>query len=160
MQNFPFNPYYQSSHSPYFANAVQQTYGLQQPQQQAIQQTQPIQNGMNIIPVSAKEEATATPIDLVNGIPTFFYNKGQNEIYLKQFDVQTGTATLKTFIQTGHDSKPNVESKSDFDINTYQKDMDYLKAGIDGLYKIFSSKEDLSPEDIEEYTKPKTKKRG
>ena len=62
-------------------------------------QTQPPQQTVlgRVIPVSAKEEATATPVDVVSGQPTFFYNKAKNEFYLKQCDVPTGTPIFKTF---------------------------------------------------------------
>lgn len=143
MQNYPYN-LYQNMQPSYYSNALQH------------QQTA-AQNINTVIPVSNKEEAVATPVDLVNGTPTFFYNKGKNEIYIKQFDVQSGSATIKTYIQIEYDSKPDNENKNNFDINTYKKDMDYLKAAIDGLYKMFSSNEELPEEDIEEYTKPKRK---
>lgn len=155
MQNYGYNPYLPTGYPTNYLNSYQ--YNTQQPQQ-----TTQAQNITRIIPVSTKEEAIATPIDLVNGTPTFFYNKGTNEIYLKQFDVQSGTSTLKTFTQSERDNKPNSESKSEFDINTYRKDINYLKSGIDSLHKILSHKEEteLEEAEMEDYTKPKSKKRG
>lgn len=148
MQNYPYN-FYQSMQPSYYSNALQHQY--QQPQQATAQ------NVNTVIPVSNKEEAIATPVDLINGTPTFFHNKGKNEIYIKQFDVQSGSATIKTYIQSEHDSKPDNEGKNNIDINTYKKDMDYLKAAIDGLYKMFSSNNELPTDDIEEDIKPKRK---
>lgn len=142
MQNYPYN-LYQNMQPSYYSNALQH------------QQTA-AQNINTVIPVSNKEEAVATPVDLVNGTPTFFYNKGKNEIYIKQFDVQSGSATIKTFIQSEHDSKPDNEGKNNFDINAYKKDMDYLKSGIDSLHKMFAENI-LEEEETEEYTKPKRK---
>lgn len=149
MQNYPYNPYFPAGYPSHYANALQQQYATQQ-QQQSQQQ-----NTNAVIPVSNKEEATATPVDLVNGTPTFFYNKGKNEIYVKQFDVQTGMATIKTFVKLEHDSKPENESKNNFDIETYKKDINYLKSGIDSLHKMLA--ENILEEETEEYIKPKRK---
>ena len=139
MQNYPYNLY--QNMQPSYYNALQQQH---------------IQNGNMVIPVSNKEEATATPVDLVNGTPTFFYNKGKNEIYIKQFDVRSGAATVKTYIQLERDNKPDNESKNNFDINSLKKDMDYLKSGMDSLHKMFAENI-LEEESIEEYSKPKRK---
>lgn len=66
------------------------TYGFYQPQQQF--QT----NFSKAFTVTSKEQATNTPVDF-NGLPTFFYNQNANEVYLKQFDVRTGSAIWKEF---------------------------------------------------------------
>ena len=147
MQNYPYN-LYQNLQPSYYSNALQHQY--QQPQQAASQ------NINTVIPVSNKEEAVATPVDLVNGTPTFFHNKGKNEIYIKQFDVQSGSATIKTYIQSEGDSKPESESKNNFDIKTYKKDIDYLKSGIDSLHKMLAESI-LEDEETEDYSKPKRK---
>ncbi len=156
MQNY-INPYYQNWGYPsHFVNAMQQQYNTPQQTQQVQQQTQQVVNA--VIPVSAKEEATATPIDLINGTPTFFYNKGKNEIYLKQFDVKTGAAVLKTFIQLEGDSMPEKASKIDLDIDTYKKDINYLKSGIDSLHKMLAENDyEEEEEEEEEVIKPKKK---
>jgi len=84
------NPYSMyNPHPSLFANTMQQMYGnaIPQPQQQNQNQNQQSQNQQNIstqppimqprinstiIPISNKEEATATPVDLINGTPSFF----------------------------------------------------------------------------------------
>ena len=190
---YAFNPYY--IQAPYqmspFVNAMQQAYNtqahqvqqpVQQVQQQPTQQQQittqpPVMQpqaiiGGKILPVTNKEEATVAPVDLVQGTPSFFYNKSNGEIYLKQFDVPTGTAIFKTYVVSEPTSKPVEESFEEKGINTYQDDFNYLKEGIDGLYRVLADmtcpthiKEknneviDVKPEFIEEKNY-KNKKRG
>ena len=139
----PYYPYQQMNQYPnHFVNAMQQNYGLpQQPQMQpqAQQQnitTQPpimqpqanIGNKMNF--VSNREEATASPVDLINGTPSFFFNKEKNEFYLKQFDVPTGKGIFKTYIEVQIQEEPTTE-----EIHAYEKEFEYLKEGIAGLYR-------------------------
>lgn len=51
-----------------------------------------------IIPVTNKNEADAFIPD-VSGSPLFFFNRGTNEIYMKQLDLQTGLAVFKEFTE-------------------------------------------------------------
>ena len=117
------NPYNNmiNPHPSYFANALQQPYLNQQQQLQQVQQQnqqqittqppimQPQASGSKIIPVSNREEATGTAVDLINGTPSFFYNKSNGEIYLKQFDIPTGKGIFKTYIET----QPEVETSKE-----------------------------------------------
>ena len=159
------NPYMFNQHPSYFASAMQQNYGLpvtQQPQpqqppqnqQQTITTQPPImqpQASGKIIPVSNKDEATAAQVDLVYGTPSFFHNKSQNEIYLKQFDVPTGTAIFKTFVE-----KP-IEEVIEAHVDNYDKQLNYISEGVDSLHRLLlqMQKEDVEEEIIE---KPKGKK--
>ena len=142
------NGYYQypqlNQYPNHFVNAMQQNYGLpQQPQvqPQAQQQTittqppimQPqasVGNKMNF--VSNREEATASPVDLINGAPSFFFNKEKNEFYLKQFDVPTGKGIFKTYIEAQTSEEPTKEV---YDPSIIEQKIDYLKEGIAGLYR-------------------------
>jgi flagellar biosynthesis GTPase FlhF len=157
------NPYMFNQHPSYFASAMQQNYGLpvtQQPQQPTQNQQQTIttqppimqpQASGKIIPVSNKDEATAAQVDLVYGTPSFFHNKSQNEIYLKQFDVPTGTAIFKTFVE-----KP-IEEVIEAHVDNYDKQLNYISEGVDSLHRLLlqMQKEDVEEEIIE---KPKGKK--
>jgi len=138
MQN---NPYYQPNA---FAGALSQNYGnyTQQPQQQA-------QNSFKILAVATKEEATGAPVDLVNGIPSFFFNKSNGEIYIKQFDIKTGTPIFKTFLEV----KQEENTK---DIPMYEKQLNYLCNGVDSLHKMIANLA-TSEENSEVETKPKKK---
>lgn len=175
-----FNPYYQpfqgnmiNPHPSYFANAMQQNYGLPTSQAQSTSQAQtqnqqtittqpPImqpQTVSKIIPVSNKDEATASQVDLIYGTPTFFHNKSQNEIYLKQFDVPTGTAIFKTYVEKPFEEI--VEEKT----NNYEKELHYISEGVDSLHRLLlqlqnetAIKADIEEQEIEEERKPKGKK--
>ena len=163
------NPYMFNQHPSYFANAMQQTYGLPTAQQQQPQQTQNQQQAITtqppimqpqvsgkIIPVSNKDEATAAQVDLVYGTPSFFHNKSQNEIYLKQFDVPTGTAIFKTYIE-----KP-IEEVVQEHADNYDKQLNYISEGVDSLHRLLLQMQ--SPKEIVEkdeeiiVEKPKGKK--
>lgn len=171
----PLNPY----QVPYAMQQVQ-TQQPQQPQQNQQQITtqppimQPQANiiGSKILPVTNKEEATVAPVDLVQGTPSFFYNKSNGEIYLKQFDVPTGTAIFKVY---GEIVQPKEETPAETQKTDYSKEFQYISEGIDNLHrmlvkiqnerpyieKVEADVIDIEPESMESYTKTKNnKKRG
>lgn len=193
MMNYASNPYYQpylnniamGQYPNHFVNAMQQNYGFQpqnqtqaQSQQQITTQPpimQPQANGSKIIPVSNREEATGTAVDLINGTPSFFYNKSNGEIYLKQFDIPTGKGIFKTYIE----AQPEIEtSKEQPVIINYDKQINYLIQGMDNLHRMIAQLQeqrqypinikevntdviDIEPEPLEDYSKSKSnKKRG
>ena len=49
--------------------------------EQNFAQQQTVQLGFKTLPVTNREEANATQVD-INGTPTFFYNQAKNEIYI------------------------------------------------------------------------------
>jgi len=101
------------------------------------------------VPVTNMAEANAYRVD-VNGTPTFFYNAGANEIYLKRTNLQTG---LADFIVYKKAEQPISEVKEQKGINTYEENFKALNDKIDGLYSL------LKPiETPEEYSE--TKKAG
>lgn len=73
--NYGFNP---------MMNAQQRVNYMEQPQ------------GLTTLPVTSVDEANAYRVD-INGTPTFFYNQGKGEIYLKRTNVQTGMADFIVF---------------------------------------------------------------
>jgi len=171
------NPYYMPL-NPYQVPYAMQQVQAQQPQQQNQQQitTQPpimqpqSVAGSKILPVTNKEEATVAPVDLVQGTPSFFYNKSNGEIYLKQFDVPTGTAIFKVY---GEIAQPKEEVQTQ--TQDLEKEIQYLINGMDNLHRILAKMQnerpyiekveadviDIEPEPIESYSKTKTtKKRG
>jgi hypothetical protein len=93
------------------------------------------QIGFKVIPVANIEEANASQVDL-NGNPVFFYNKGKNEIYLKQFNIQTGLADFYTFSKmemvNGNMEAPTPITKEDFK---------QINEKLDGLYSILKPEE-------------------
>lgn len=96
-------------------------------------------NDARILYVGNKEEATATPIDLVYNTPTFFFNRGANQVYMKQYDSTTGNAIFKTFVELEPTDEPTNESKSILDINAYQEEFNTIKGQINDLQKTFDS---------------------
>lgn len=180
VNGYGYNPYLQP-HPSYFANTLQQTYA-NQPQQQ-VQTQQPTQTQQTITTqppimqpqamvskitqVLNKEEATGSPVDLINGVPSFFYNKSNGEIYLKQFDVPSGTAIFKTYVQI-QEKEENLSNIPEQNAN-YEKELQYISQGIDNLYQMLIKMQhegiieddiiDVDPEPIEE-KRYKNKKRG
>ena len=130
-QYLPFNPY---------MTPQQRLYQMEQ-QYPQLAQPQPVQpnsatvNNLVTIPVTNMEEANAFRVDL-NGTPTFFYNAGKNEVYLKRTNTQTG---LADFIVFGKVEQPKTEPKQNLSINTYEKDFKALNEKIDGLYSLFAT---------------------
>ena len=151
MNYIPQNPYFSQfqngMNNPYqptfLGYPMQNAYTQQQPQQQPQQQTQQITTqppilqpkqliNNEILSVANKEEAVGYPVDLINGKPSFFYNKGNGEIYLKQFDVPTGTAIFKVFNETAEQVEEKPESID------YKKELTYISEGIDNLHRMIS----------------------
>lgn len=121
----------------YFSPAMQQNFNPQQQQQITTQPPimQPANNTRNtakMVYVGNKEEATAMPVDLVYNTPTFFYNRGTNEVYMKQYDSPTGNAIFKTFAEI----QPIAEQATAETTNPYQRELKSIREGIDGLYRI------------------------
>lgn len=136
--NLPYQPTFlgypmQNMYSQQTQN--QQSTQQQQPQQittqpPILQQKQLINN--EIVSVANKEEAIGAPVDLIHGKPSFFYNKGNGEIYLKQFDVPTGTAIFKVFNETVEKTEEKEETTD------YKKELSYISDGIDNLHRMIS----------------------
>lgn len=150
MMNYGYYPnYYQP-----LINAQQriQQYDQQMmPQMQQAMQQQPAQPQVInyvAIPVANIEEANAYRVDL-NGTPTFFYNAGKNEIYLKRTNTKTGAADFFTFAKQ---EQPLNDVKEEKSINTYKEDFKALNDKIDGfsakfddLYSLLQEK----PQEVE-----------
>jgi len=96
------------------------------------------QNVLKMYAVTNKEEATATPVDF-NGIPTFFYNQSTNEIYKKQFDINSGLAVLQEFKKNEPLQEPESKENEVPNINPYEDDFKALNDKIDGLRKTFET---------------------
>ena len=96
------------------------------------------QNVLRMFAVTNKEEANATPVDF-NGVPTFFYNQSTNEIYKKQFDINSGLAVLQEFKKNEPIPEPGLKENTLQNINPYEKDFKALNTKIDDLQKTFES---------------------
>ena len=90
-----------------------------------------------MMPVSNIEEANATPVDTLNGMPSFFYNRATNEIYMKQFNSNSGGAIFQTYkLQAMEAKQPN----------SYEIELKSINEKIDGLYSLLKSKEEVANE--------------
>lgn len=147
-QYIPFNPY---------MTAQQRLYQMEQ-QYPQLAQPQPVQpapapvNNLMTIPVTNIEEANAFRVDL-NGTPTFFYNAGKGEVYLKRTNTQTG---LADFIVFGKVEQVKEEPKPSVVTNNYEKELKEINSKIDGLYSLFSTvslKSDKEEEKSEQVSK-------
>lgn len=164
-------PYYQNNmftpHPSYFTNAMNQNYGnVTQPQvqqtssqvqaqqsqnQQTITTQPPIMQSSKIISVSNKEEATGASVDLIYGTPSFFYNKSNGEIYLKQFDVQNGSAIFRIYKEIQPIEEPKQEVLYQENIKDYEPEFQRLNEGIDSLHRMLS---ELKEKQYSEYIEP------
>lgn len=98
-------------------------------------------NSLTTIPVTNIEEANAFRVDL-NGTPTFFYNAGKGEVYLKRTNTQTGLADFVVFGKVEHLDKSKQTAHPD----SYEKDfkalndkIDSFSHKIDSLYSLFAT---------------------
>lgn len=130
----------------YYPNPYQErlSYMEQQAYPQAPLYQQPQSYQLKMIPVSNIEEANATPVDTLNGFPSFFYNKAQNEIYLKQFNNVSGGAIFQIY-------KLQVAENPTRQVDPYEAQFRAINEKIDGLYSL------LKPTDSERFI-PKKKK--
>ncbi len=129
MEVVMYSPYPNMYHNPYqerLANMEQQAY----PQVQSYQPAQTYQ--LKMIPVSNIEEANATPVDTLNGFPSFFYNKAQNEIYMKQFNSVSGGAIFQTY-------KLQLAENQAKPVDPYETQFMAINEKIDGLYSLLKS---------------------
>lgn len=126
-QYIPFNPY---------MTPQQRLYQMEQqyPQLAQPQIAQPSLSTLTTVPVTNIEEANAFRVDL-NGTPTFFYNAGKNEVYMKRTNTQTGLADFMIFAKT---NTVAVEEKTNT-FEGYEKKLEELSEKIDGLYNLFST---------------------
>ena len=87
------------------------------------------------IPVTNIQEANAFRVDL-NGTPTFFYNAGNNEVYMKRTNTQTGSADFVLFSKV---EPTKDESKLSVVANDYEEDFKVLNKKIDDLHSLLTN---------------------
>ena len=128
-QNF-FNPYQQQ-----LQNLEQNYPRYVQPQ---------VNNVSQGVQVSNVDEANAFRVDPL-GTPTFFYNAGKNEIYLKRTN-QTGLTDFFVFKNAG---EPLSEVKKDLDVGISKDDFKALCDKVDGIYAMVTPKRKKGEQDVE-----------
>lgn len=95
-----------------------------------------LQQGYRTMLVSNVEEANASQIS-TDGQPTFFYNKGKAEIYLKQFDINTGGAIFQRFQLA---TMPVNESNEQKTTDVYSDRLNSIESKLDSLALMFEDK--------------------
>lgn len=91
--------------------------------------------------VDSIKEAETTPIDF-SGNPTFFFNRKENEVYLKQFNLQTG----KTFFGKYVFSPIVPEEQPKSELNTDILDsLKRLESKCDYLYGMLENSKENKP---------------
>ena len=149
--------YYQ--YAPYqqpFLNALQQAYNPIA--QQQITTQPPILQQSKVVPVSNIDEANAYQVDLIYGLPTFFYNKSKNEIYIKQFDTKSGSAIFKTYGEIPSENTPKIEEQPSINVNPYEEEFKRLNEGIDSLHRMLARLQENKQEEVIEVEPKKVKK--
>ena len=106
----------------------------QQYPQYAQPQVQP--QGYRTMLVSNIDEANASQVT-TDGQPAFYYNKGKGEIYLKQFDINTGGAIFQKFQLARIPMNENNEEKG---VNIYSEKLDMIESKLDMLASMFDEK--------------------
>ena len=125
---FNYNPYQ-------IMNAQQRVQQYEQQYPQYVQQNTQQSQSFSTIPVSNVEEANAYRVD-VFGTPTFFYNAGKQEIYLKRTN-QSGLTDFQTFHLI---EKPTTDENTPSGVIMPNDDYKALMNKIDGLYSILDKK--------------------
>ena len=101
--------------------------------------------------VSNIAEVNSTPAD-ATGKPLFFYNKSQNEIYIKQYD-SDGSAPIRTFRLV---EANEADSKSSVGVDTDK--LDTLNNKIDKMQNYLQKLAEKTQEKVEEIEEENTKK--
>ena len=109
--NYGFNP---------MMNAQQRVNFMEQPQ------------GLVTLPVTSIDEANAYRVD-INGTPTFFYNQGKGEVYLKRTNTQTGMADFIVFKREETTTQPDnfniINDKLDVLLSNFNPIVEDVKGG-------------------------------
>lgn len=101
---------------------------------QQMPQVQP--QGYRTTLVSNIDEANASQVT-TDGQPAFYYNKGKGEIYLKQFDINTGGAIFQKFELARMPVNENNDTKEK---NIYFERFDMIESKLDMLASMFDEK--------------------
>lgn len=115
-----------------------------QPQMQPQMQMQ--QPYFKMIAVTNEQEANATPVDIMNGTPTFFYNKSSNEIYMKQ-SLPNGTAN---FVKFGLLRQADLKENTSNNINLYDDKLNVINDKLDTLLATVPQKTDQVSNQVSE----------
>lgn len=100
------------------------TYMPQQPQQVTQPVPQPMQGGMVCRPVGSMEEAKNIQVQF-DGFPYGFYNSSAKEIYIKQFNFDTGSMDFEIYVKAA--PAPPVVYATQEDVDELRKELAAMK---------------------------------
>lgn len=140
---YNYQPY--NAYGPYAAMQPYQTPMMQQPQQIAQPQIQPVQQAPQPAqglsgasrPVTNREEAMGVPADFTGALMVF-PDLSNNRIYLKRWNMQTGSADFGEFapvVPAGNEQKKPAEFASLEDFQGLREAVDNLQMEIERLKK-------------------------
>lgn len=140
----------QQFYNPYMTPQQRLNY-MEQQYPQFGQLTMPQNQELITIPVTNIDEANAFRVN-PNGTPTFFYNAGANEVYLKKTNRETGRADFQVFriIQPIHE-----QSKQTTETINFEKELRILNEKMDGLYSLFVNAHPIAEVEQNETTNSK-----
>ena len=119
-------------------------YNMGYPMMTAQQRVMQMESYYKTIPVTNKEEANATQVD-INGFPTFFFNQATNEIYMKKINLQTGLADFYVF-KRAEQILPKENTSYEKDFKALNDKIDNLKSVVESL--IIPKTENIEPKGV------------
>lgn len=144
--NYPYyNPYPFGAQMPMQNRPVDMGQNYSQPQN--IAPVQSVGQGQGISaasrPVSSKEEAMAVGADF-SGAPMIFPNMAQNEIYVKRWDFQSGSAVFVEYVPKQTAPEPQSAPQEDFKslADKLMERIDTLESEVERLKKKGAKKND------------------
>lgn len=120
-------------YNPYPQYGQYQNYGMQQvaqmpqmPQSQPNMELQQSYMSKSSRAVASREEAVSVPADF-SGAPIVMTNLGQNVIYVKQWNMQTGSADFAEFVRKIPEQPVPVEYALKSDIDELREEIKAMK---------------------------------
>lgn len=132
-----YGPY--AAMQPYQTPMMQQTQQITQPQMQPVQQAPQPAQGLSSAsrPVTNREEAMGVPADFTGALMVF-PDLSNNRIYLKRWNMQTGSADFGEFapvVPAGNEQKKPAEFASLKDFQGLRETVANLQMEIERLKK-------------------------
>lgn len=92
------------------------------------QQMQPMQSGMMARPVASKDEAAMAQVPF-DGNAYIFLNMAADEVYTKQFNIQTGSTDFKVYVRQKQEAPMGFATKEE--INALRAEIAALRGGTE-----------------------------
>jgi hypothetical protein len=86
-------------------------------------------NFYRAVPIASEMEMGNITVEY-NGMPTYFHNQSNDEIFVKYFDIKTGLTPITKYVRA---DKAVEEKKEDEGVNVYDEKINAINERIDGL---------------------------